>query len=54
MTTSNKRLGELSILKKRMNSAQAKKAVAVFATPFSLVSFLHQGACKILAGLEKS
>ena len=47
MTTSDERLVELSIFKKRTNSAQARKAVALF-------RFWHQRACKILAGLEKS
>ena len=49
MTTSNKGLVELSILKKRTKSAQARKAVA---QDIYLVSFWHQRACKILAGLE--
>ena len=52
MTTSNKLLVELSILKERMKSAQARKAVALFGKHIYLVSFWHQRACKILAGLE--
>ena len=52
MTTSNKRLVELSILKKRTKSAQARKAVALFGKNIYLVSFWHQRPCKILAGLE--
>ena len=52
LTTSNKRLVKLSILKERTKSAQARKAVALFGKHIYLVSFWHQRACKILAGLE--
>ena len=38
MTTSNKRLVELSILKKRTKSAQARKAVAFLGKHIYLVS----------------
>ena len=50
--SSIKRLVELSILKERTKSAQARKAVALFGKHIYLVSFWHQRACKILAGLE--
>ena len=52
MPTSSKRLVELSILKKRTKSTQARKAVVLFGKHIYLVSFWHQRACRILAGLE--